>query len=60
MGQLEKSWKKDLGAERSEKLKTKNKLDALENRLKELYDKRKTSISCQTYQTSDLPYLVTE
>ena len=55
-----KSWKKDLGAERSEKLKTKNKLDALENRFKQLYDKRKSSISCQTNQSPDLPYLVTE
>ena len=55
-----KSWKKDLGAERSEKLKTKNTLDALEHRFKDLYNKRKSSISCQTNQSPDLPYLVTE
>ena len=55
-----KTWKKDLGIERSEKLKTEKKLDNLEKDFKQFYDKRKVSNSCQTNDSPDVPYLITD
>ena len=55
-----KTWKKDLGIERSEKLKTEKKLDNLEKDFKQFHNKRKVSNSCQTNDSPDVPYLITE
>ena len=51
-----KSWRKDLGFERSEKIKTERKLATVMNDL----SKPKPSVSCQTVQSLDTPYLVTD
>ena len=50
-----KFWKKNLGEERSEKIKIRKKLDIIQNNFNE-----KVSNSCQTNTTLDVPYLVTE
>ena len=50
-----KSWKKDLGEEKSEKIRIKKKLELLENNFNE-----KVSNSCQTNSSPDVPYLVTD
>ena len=50
-----KFWKKNLGEERSEKIKIRKKLDNIQNNFNE-----KVSNSCQTNTTLDVPYLVTE
>ena len=54
-----KSWKKDLGSERSEKIKAERKLASMEMIIDELKSKSFDSISCQTNQCSEIPYLVT-
>ena len=55
-----KSWKKNLGVESSERIKSEKKLHTLENNVKEYNSKRKVSVSSQTNNTPDVPYLVTE
>ena len=55
-----KSLKKELGTERSRKIKTKRKLEKLENQLEELKSVTKMSVSCQTNHSSDIPYSVSE
>ena len=54
-----KSWKKSLGSEKSEKMKIERKLATVENQLKNHTSKIRKSISCQTYNTPDIPYQVT-
>ena len=53
-----KSLKKELGTERSRKIKTKRKLEKLENQLEELKSVTKMSVSCQTNHSSYIPYSV--
>ena len=55
-----KSWKKELGHERSKRIKAERKLDILENHLKELESSSQESTACQTDQTSDVPFLISE
>ena len=55
-----KSWKKELGLERSKKIKAEKKIDLLENHLKTLESVGKETISCQTNHTPDVPYSVSE
>ena len=55
-----KSWKKDLGHERAQKIKAERKLNSLETRLKVIQSKRKESTSCQTNATLDVPYSVSD
>lgn len=50
-----KTWKKDLGRERSEKLKVERKLEKLVKKLES-----KESIACQTMSSTDVPYMVTD
>ena len=50
-----KTWKKDLGRKRSEKLKVERKLENLVKKLES-----KESIACQTSSSTDVPYLVTD
>ena len=55
-----KSWKKSLGSEKSEKMKIERKLaTTVENQLKNHTSKIRKSISCQTYNSPDIPYEVT-
>ena len=51
-----KSWKKELGLERSNRIKAERKLSNIMNDL----SKPKLSVSCQTIQSLDVPYLVTD
>ena len=55
-----KSWKKELGMERSRKIKAEKKYDILEKHLKDLKSIRKESVTCQSNHTSDVPYLISE
>ena len=55
-----KSWKKELGLERSKKIKADKKIDILGNHLKKLESISKESIACQTNHTIDVPYSVSE
>ena len=55
-----KSWKKELGHERSKRIKAERELDILENHLKELESSSQESTACQTDQTSDVPFLISE
>ena len=55
-----KSWKKELGQERSKTIKAERKLDILENHLKELESSSQESTACQTDQTPDVPFLISE
>ena len=55
-----KSWKKELGLERSKKIKAEKKIDILENDLKKLKSVSKESVSCQTTHTPDVPYSVSD
>ena len=55
-----KSWKKELGIERSKKIKAEKKVDILDKHLKDLKSIRKESATCQTNHTTDVPYLITE
>ena len=50
-----KTWKKDLGRERSEKLKAERKLENLVKKIES-----KESVACQTSSSTDVPYLVTD
>ena len=54
-----KSWKKNLGLERSEKIKAEKKLATVENDLKKYTSKSWRSISCQTKYSPDIPYKIT-
>ena len=53
-----KSWKKDLGLERSKKIKAERNLATLEVIVKELKSKNVESISCQTTHSADVPYSI--
>ena len=54
-----KSWKKDLGLERSKKIKAERNLATLESVVKDLKSRSMTSTSSQTNNCLDVPYLVT-
>ena len=51
-----KSWKKELGLEKSQRIKAERKLAIIEKEL----SKPQHAVSCQTNQTPDTPYLVTD
>ena len=55
-----KSRKKELGHERSKRIKAERELDILENHLKELESSSQESTACQTDQTPDVPFLISE
>ena len=55
-----KFWRKELGIERSKTIKAERKLATLENIVKELESKSVQSISCQTINYPEVPYLVTQ
>ena len=54
-----KSWKKELGSERSKKIKAEKNFATLEIIVNELNSKSVKSISCQTGYCPEVPYLVT-
>ena len=55
-----KAWKKDLGRERSERIKVEKKLPIVDNLAKKIQSKIIESVSSQTMGSIDLPYMVTE
>ena len=59
-----KSWKKDLGKERSEKIKLERKIVTQDDLIRHYESKIKEAaveqVSCQTNGSIDIPYLVTE
>ena len=54
-----KSWKKELGSERSKRIKAEKNIATLEIIVNELNTKSVKSISCQTSHCPEVPYLVT-
>ena len=55
-----KAWKRDLGRERSEKIRVEKKLTTVDNLVKKIQSKIVKSVSSQTMGSIDLPYMVTE
>ena len=55
-----KSWRKELGQERSKRIKAERKHETLENNVKQFESIIKESTACQTDQTPDVPYLISE